>query len=489
MSKVEPMELIFSLIGYPNETEWLEFKENNDDPVQIGKDISALANAAAVHERSFAYKIWGVSDDSRHELKGTSFDPLSSKGKGNQDLLIWLKRMLSSNVYYEFESVPYDGMNFIVLKVNAAVRQPVYFEKAAYIRDGSSTTRIEPGSEKERELWRRLQSGDFELEVAQPDVKSDEIESLLDLDAFFGPLGLSRPASLEGMLAPLVEQEVVRLQDNGRYGITNLGALLLARRMSAFPRLRKRSLRIIRYAGDGNFEILDERTFDVGYVRALQDGNGYLQTLTAVEEQESGAFRKIRYLYPRKAIRELLSNTVIHQDLADGAAGPVVSVYDGRLEFTNPGVSLIAPERVLNAPSKARNTHLVGLLRQMDLCEEGGTGWDIAVAACEAEHMLPPRIISSDDIGTKVTLYAGVGFGRMQKQERKDATYWHACLQYAQDKAMGNQSLRERFGLEASQKNTVAISRLIRECCDDGLIKVQDESVGAKYKRYIPFWA
>lgn len=54
---------------------------------------------------------------------------------------------------------------------------------------------------------------------------------------------------------------------------------------------------------------------------------------------------------------------------------------------------------------------------------------------------------------------------------------------------MSNQSLRERFGLSDKKKNTVAMSRLIRECLEEILIKEEDEDVGAKYRRYIPYWA
>ena len=49
MGEADGMELIYSLVGYPDETEWLEFKEGNSDPVRTGRDISALANTAAAH--------------------------------------------------------------------------------------------------------------------------------------------------------------------------------------------------------------------------------------------------------------------------------------------------------------------------------------------------------------------------------------------------------------------------------------------------------
>ena len=67
--------------------------------------------------------------------------------------------------------------------------------------------------------------------------------------------------------------------------------------------------------------------------------------------------------------------------------------------------------------------------------------------------------------------------------------YWHACLQFSLGSSMSNQSLRERFGLDNAKKNMVAISRLIKECVEAGLIKEEDKEVGAKFRRYVPYWA
>lgn len=116
-------------------------------------------------------------------------------------------------------------------------------------------------------------------------------------------------------------------------------------------------------------------------------------------------------------------------------------------------------------------------------------GWDLIVDSLEKAKMLSPQIKSEDGLGTVVTLFAGCAYERMKKAERKNAVYWHACLMCAQGDSMGNQSLRERFGLDDSKKNMVAMSRLIKECVEDNLIKEEDEESGAKYRRYIPYWA
>ncbi|RKI05073.1 RNA-binding domain-containing protein [Corallococcus sp. AB038B] len=54
--------LVRELCKLPHETEWVELKENSAEPHLIGKYLSALANAAALKGKAFAYLLWGVRD-------------------------------------------------------------------------------------------------------------------------------------------------------------------------------------------------------------------------------------------------------------------------------------------------------------------------------------------------------------------------------------------------------------------------------------------
>lgn len=47
--------LVKELCKLPQETEWVEFKENNGDPEEIGEYLSALANSAVLADKAFAY--------------------------------------------------------------------------------------------------------------------------------------------------------------------------------------------------------------------------------------------------------------------------------------------------------------------------------------------------------------------------------------------------------------------------------------------------
>lgn len=488
MGELEDAELVYSLIGFPAETEWIEFKEGNTDPDRVARDICALANSAALLGREFAYKLWGI-EDATHAIVGTSFDPYTAKGKGSQGLLIWLRSVLTANASYSFSSVPMGCHRVVVLKVQAPVAQPVYYDGHAYIREGSSTARLVVGSAKEALLWKKLLGTRFEEQVALEDVAAGDIQELLDVPAYYELLGLRHASSTDSVLAQLEEQGYIARQDNGRYRILNLGALVIAKSLSAFPGLFKRPLRVIRFDGNASFGILNDMLFDEGYAICLNKAERHIMALIPAREVVDGPFRRIEHAIPQRTVRELLSNALIHQDLTDSSCGPVVNIYDNRIEFLNPGQSLIPLERVLNAQPKSRNPKLARQMRLMGLCEEGGTGWDLAVAACEDRHLPAPKLVCDEHGETRATAYSERPYAQMSKAERRDALYWHACLLYAQGSSMSNGSLRARFGIGGEEKDVVSVSRLIRECCEAGLIKAEDASVGAKYRRYVPGWA
>src|SRR5690242_14935969 len=84
--------LIRELCKLPSETEWVEFKVDNNNPEEIGQYISALSNASALAGKPTGYLVWGVQDDD-HTLVGTRFD-LANARKGSEELENWLLRLL-----------------------------------------------------------------------------------------------------------------------------------------------------------------------------------------------------------------------------------------------------------------------------------------------------------------------------------------------------------------------------------------------------------
>ena len=477
-------KLVQELIKYPSETAWLEFKHNNYDPNEIGRDISALANGASLDEKHAAYFLWGINDAS-HEIEGTSYN-LQNLKKGNQELENWLRGLLSQNADFEYKMVDINGKQVGVLEIKPAVFQPVTFEKMAYIRVGSYTKKLQDHPPLQARLWNKLQNQHFEDQIAKNDLSIPDALKLLDYGVYFDLLNINQPSDQTGIAHYLMEDGILMKQDNGLFAVSNLGAILLAKRLSDFPKIARKAIRVVQYKGINRINMLKEGTGDKGYAVGFEGLMEYIGALIPSNEIITGAIREKRTAYPLLAIRESIANALIHQDFSITGAGTTIELFENRIEITNPGVPLVDVLRIIDNPPKSRNEKLASLMRRFGMCEELGTGWDKIVIACEENRLPAPRIELFEE-NTRVTLYAYKTFTSLSMAERILACYLHACVLYVQGEYMTNGTLRERFGLP--QSSSGSISRLIKEAVEQKYIKPFDPKTSNKYMKYVPIWA
>lgn len=479
------VELVKQLIGHVSETQTIEFKDSNARFEMIGRDIAALANSAIVEGQDYAYMVWGV-EDSTHAIIGTSFDPLTAK-RGNQELEIWLRVKLSSNAEFRFLSVDVDGKHVVVLRIWPAVGYPVSFDNVEYIRSGTSTKPLQKNSQREQRLWDLTRSGAFEDQIALRWLSRDEVLHKIDWARYFTQTGIPVPEGGSSILHYLVTDNIVKTLDSGQYAVTNLGALLFAANMDDFETVSRKAIRIIRYSGKDRIAATRSKIFLRGYadIDGVMD---YIQALLPGQEVIDKGLRVTMNGYPELAIRELVGNMLIHQDLTIRGGGPLVEVFDDRVEFSNPGASLIQVPRLVNDPPQSRNPRLAKLARRLHICEEAGSGWDKIIRSCELMQLPAPEIQESrgDAPSMRVRLMQRRPYRDLTVDERLQACYWHACLQYANGNALTNASLRERFGLSTSSSSQ--ISRLIADAISDRLIRPVDADAANKKMRYIPAW-
>lgn len=477
-------KLVVELCKLPNETQWVEFKHNNYLPEMIGQDISALANSATLHEKSCAYMLWGV-DDTTHEIVGTEFNMQTVK-KGQQELENWLRSLLSKNADFEFHSVKVEDKNVGVLIIHRAVNQTVMFQKVDYIRVGSYTKKLSEYPALQAQLWDRLRTSKFEERIAKHDLDLVTALGMLEYSTYFDLVKMPQPTNAEGICYYLEEEHILEKQDNGLYAITNLGAILFAKRLSDFPRLSRKAVRVVQYKGSNRLNMLKEYDGTKGYAVGFEGLLGFIDALLPTAEVINGALREKKTAYPSLAIREAVGNALIHQDFSIPGTGPVVEIFDGRIEITNPGTPMVDIKRIVDNPPKSRNEKLAELMRRLRICEELGTGWDKIVISCELQ-MLPAPKIDLYEENTKVTLYAEMPFTSLSAEDKLWACYLHACVKQVENEQLTNTTLRERFGLKTSSSGSV--SRLIKEAVNMKLIKPLDPDTAPRYMRYIPYWA
>jgi ATP-dependent DNA helicase RecG len=166
--------------------------------------------------------------------------------------------------------------------------------------------------------------------------------------------------------------------------------------------------------------------------------------------------------------------------------GPLVEIFSDRMEITNPGRPLVDTQRFLDSPPRSRNEALASFMRRIGVCEERGSGIDKVVIQTEL-FQLPAPLFETTDDHTRSVLFAHKEFREMDKEDRVRAAYMHACLRYVQRDYMTNATLRARFQID--ERNSSMVSRIINDAVAAGLVRIYDESVGNRARRYVPWWA
>lgn len=478
-------KLIDQLRALPSETEWVEFKQNRFVQDEIGEYISALANSACLHDKDKAYLVFGI-EDRTHNVVGTSVK-LKEKKIGNEEIENWLSRMLNPHVDFSIVEFFYDDLLVSMIMIDPASNQPILFKGTAYVRVGSYKRKLSDFPEKERKIWEKTKPTAFEIDLAMNNVKDDEVLKLLDYPSYFRLLNLNLPSNKKAILDKLSEEKLIRKSKNSKYHITNLGAILFAVNLNAFENLSRKAVRVIFYKHKSRLETIKEQVREKGYACDFQALVEFINDRLPVNEEIGKAFRREVKMYPELAVRELVANSLIHQDFSITGAGPMVEVFSDRIEISNPGSPLIDTLRFIDHMPQSRNEKLAALMRRMNICEERGSGIDKVVHSIEAFQLPAPDFISSENF-LKVIVYGPKSLKEMDKKDKLRACYQHCCLKYVSGDYMTNKSLRERFDIP--EKNYSTVSRIIADSIWEKLVVSYDDAGRSKrFAKYIPFWA
>lgn len=482
MATADPKALLKRLLQEKSEVEWLEFKHNNCNPEVIGQTVAACANAAMLVDSERAYIVWGIENGTKKRL-GTEVR-LKKERKGNENLENWLAHTIEPRLMMEFMDFEDSGKQFSILAFEPTYERPVKFSGNEYIRIGENVRRLRDHPEHERALWLATGRRRFESAVASPHQTSDEVADKLTLDSYYRLKGEPVPKNQDEVMRRYAQLGAIREDMEGGFEITNLGALLFASDISAFPSISTKAVRVIKYAGtdkrQSESEYQGKRGYAVGFPGMLKF---IMDRLPTKEVYEKGV-RKLVHKYSQTAIREVIANALIHQDFTVTGAGPVIEIYQDRVEVTNPGNSLISVHRIIDE-RRSRNEKLAETMREMGLCEERGGGIDKAILEIEEMFLPAPDFLPSEN-SMKVVVYGPKQFSQLSKSNKIWACFCHCVVRYIKRDYMSNTTLRERFSLD--DEDYQIASEIISNTKKAKLIKPADPDQGNKKARYVPYW-
>ena len=196
-----------------------------------------------------------------------------------------------------------------------------------------------------------------------------------------GRAGLVRPAPAPAAIHPCRDRRgagrrrFVTRQPEG-LAITNLGALVLAkaaerlRQRGAQGRARDRLRRRDQDAGQDSKDWVADSGYAVGFVKLVDQITPRHQPAGEIR----AALRQTTMPTRKKALREILGNALVHQDLSERGTGVVVEVYDDRVEIVNPGLPLLPVDRFIGE-NQSRNERLADACASWAFATSADMAW------------------------------------------------------------------------------------------------------------------
>lgn len=326
----------------------------------------------------------------------------------------------------------------------------------------------------------------FEDQAARSACTEEEVVALIDVQGYFDLRARPLPSTRAEIVDVLVGKGFAR-RDAGGLTITNLGALLLAKRLSDFDDLARKGVRVIVYDGVTKQQVKEGKdiTGVKGYATGFEGMVDYIHAQLPASEEIAAALRHTTHAYPKKAIREIVGNAIVHQDLTETGTGVTVEIYDDRVEVTNPGRPLLDVDRFIDE-NQSRNERFADALRQLGVCDERGHGMDSVVSHIET-FQLPPYRCRLGSRHTTVVLSRYKGLRDLTPEDRVQAVYQHCCLRFVTNQNTNNESIRARFNIE--KQNAATASRLLGEAVAANKIRAAEPGAATKLMRYVPYWA
>ena len=370
MDNTELIKLVDELRALPKENEWVEFKSGNATTNErFGMYISAISNAACIHNNPFGYLVFGIDDDT-HAVEGTKFR-FQKRKEGNSELEIWIRRLLSPSIKFEFLPCDYEGHYLEVFKIPAAVGEPTYFKNTPYIRFGSSLTELKKYPQYIKAIYN-----------SQEDWSAKVVESATIKDLDSEAISLAREKFKEKMVGKPFYDDIDRWSDgtfldkakitlNGK--ITNTAIILLGKPESSHYILP--SVAQITWKLDTEEKAYEH--FEIPFFTTVNDVLKQIRNvkykffpsnqLIAVEVQK----------YDPEVILEALNNCIAHQQYSYNSR-IILTEQTGKLIFSNAGSffegSVEDYTTGNKTPQKYRNRWLTNAMVTLKMIDSLGYG-------------------------------------------------------------------------------------------------------------------
>lgn len=387
------------------ESESLEFKKTTGQRTEAAKTACALLNGLG------GFIIFGVSD--KGELTGQQVT-----NKTLEDLAVELRR-IEPPAFPEIQTIVIeDDRKVILIRVNG--EQGTYtYDGRPYLRHGS-TTQIMPRGEYERRLLERLhathrwENRPVPEGITIQDLDEEEIHNTLKNAIQKGRMDEPPRADTESILLGL------KLIHEGK--LLNAALALYGKSDKLYPLFPQFSIRLARFRGkDRLADFLDNRTYWGHVFSLLRRGESFLRDHVPIAGRvlPGKMIREDYPMYPPRALREAIANSICHRDYTSPGGAVAIAMYDDHLEVVNPG-SLhfgLKPDNLLRPhTSKPWNPIIAEVFYRAGVIEQWGTGTLNIIKWCK-DNQNPPPVWEEQPGAVMVTFLPSTFFLEEEKVE------------------------------------------------------------------------
>ena len=254
----------------------------------------------------------------------------------------------------------------LVVHVRESESKPVQCSDGFFWRQGAVTQKL--SRDEIRDFFRFEGVIRFDLTPC-PRFKYPEDFDQEKFDTWLGLSGISGQPKVEDVLVNIDAAERV---ESGLL-FRNAGVLFFAKNVRRF--FPQAYITCLLAKGTDKVDILDRKDFDGGVIADIEDALRFIARNTRTAYRINGLIRENIPEYPTEALREAITNSVMHRDWFIDGANVFVEIYTDRVEVVSPG-GLPRGLALADLGSKSirRNALIADLLHRISFIEKAGTG-------------------------------------------------------------------------------------------------------------------
>lgn len=395
--------------GFGREGLYIEYKAGLPSPPTLAKSMISFSNTKG------GRIIMGV-EDKTWKICGVNT---------NLDIEEYIMNIAAQNCdpiispVVEFHS--YNSKLVIIIDVPAGSFKPYHLksrsiEESAYIRIGS-TNRL-ADKDHIQSLMREAVHESFDrLPVAkttEDDLNFNKIEHYQELKSNRLGTPAERPSSA------FLKKIGVKKEAKPSSPVNCGGLLIFGKLPQSIPALSRASIKVARFKGKEVGNILDHDTIEGTLDEQIERATQFIRKHMFVSGGIIGLKREDKATYPLAAVREIITNAVVHRDYARARGESIMCrIFDDRLEVESPGLLPIGVRvENLGEVQCTRNPLIARLMFDMHYFDEWGQGIKRVIQTCSENGNLPPRF-EEKDTTFMVTICARREILRYSLKERR----------------------------------------------------------------------